>query len=138
MLLLAVAGCSNGDKGKAPQSQAQTGSGAAVPRFQPFTSLTPEQAMALIREKKDLLIVDVRSRQELREGKIKGSVLVPFWNVMKGSHSLPKDRPMLLVCAVGGRSYAAMQILSRQGYTELYNLKGGMSAWKASGMPVVY
>ncbi len=86
----------------------------------------------------DLLIVDVRNPDELKQGKIENSVLVPFWNVKKGEHSLPKDRPILLVCAVGGRSYGAMQILARQGYRELYNLKGGMSAWKKAKLPVVY
>lgn len=120
----------------APQTQVQQNA-ASQPK-EIFASYTPAQAMSLIQQRKDLLIVDVRSPQELNQGKIQNSVLVPFWNVMKGEHSLPKDRPLLLVCAVGGRSYGAMQILARQGYKELYNLKGGMSAWVQEKMPVVY
>ena len=134
---LAVA-CSKGEKsGQAVATPATPTAGQQV-AFSPMSSLTPDQALRLIGITPNLLIVDVRSPQELREGKIANSMLVPFWNIMKGNHSLPKDRPLLLVCAVGGRSYAAMQILSRQGYTRLYNLKGGMNAWKKAGKPVVY
>lgn len=103
-----------------------------------YASITPAETQQLIQQRKDLLIVDVRSPEELKEGKIKDSQLVPFWNIMKGQHQLPRDRPLLLVCAVGGRSYGAMQILSKQGYPEIYNLKGGISAWKNSRLPLVY
>ena len=103
-----------------------------------YTSYTPAQAQSLIDQRKDLLIIDVRTPQELREGKLNNSVLVPFWSVMKGQHQIPKNRPLLVVCAVGGRSYGAMQILARQGYAEIYNLKGGISAWKKANLPLVY
>ena len=132
-----AAACSKGEKSgqAAPAAAPAAGGQVAVT---PMSSLTPDQALRLIGSTPNLLVVDVRSPQELREGKIANSVLVPFWNIMKGNHTLPKDRPLLLVCAVGGRSYAAMQILSRQGYTQIYNLQGGMDAWKKSGKPVVY
>nr|MBF0222554.1 rhodanese-like domain-containing protein [Desulfobulbaceae bacterium] len=103
-----------------------------------YTSITPAETQQLIKQRKDLLIVDVRSPEELKEGKIKDSQLLPFWNIMKGQHQLPRNRPLLLVCAVGGRSYGAMQILSRQGYPEIYNLKGGISDWKNARLPVIY
>lgn len=103
-----------------------------------LNSYTPQEAQQFISQRKDLLIVDVRSPQELREGKLANSTLVPFWNIMKGQHQLPRNRPLLLVCAVGGRSYAAMQILARQGYSELYNLSGGVAAWKKAKLPLVY
>ncbi len=100
--------------------------------------LSPRQVMRLIGEKPDLLIVDVRSPQELKEGKLQNSVLVPFWNIMRGNYNLPKNRTILLYCAVGGRSYAAMQIMTRNGYSKLYNLKGGIAQWKKEGLPVIY
>ena len=87
---------------------------------------------------KDLLVVDVRNAQELREGYIADSSLVPFWKIAKGQTSLPSDRPLLLVCAVGGRSYAVGQFLNRKGYPEVYNLQGGISAWKKAGLPLQY
>jgi rhodanese-related sulfurtransferase len=56
---------------------------------------------------------------------------------MKGTVPLPKDKPILLVCAVGGRSYVAAQVMSRQGFQEVYNLSGGISAWVKAGLPLM-
>ena len=103
-----------------------------------FASYPPAQTMDLIKQRKDLLIIDVRSPDELREGKIENSTLIPFWDIMKGNYTIPQDRPLLLICAVGGRSYAAMQILAQKGYKEIYNLQGGISAWKQANLPLVY
>jgi rhodanese-related sulfurtransferase len=99
-------------------------------------SVSPAQARELIRTRKDLLVVDVRTPGELRTGVIAGSLKVPFWAVMRGQHELPRDKALLLVCAVGGRSYAASQILVRNGYPEVYNLSGGIAAWKKAGFPL--
>lgn len=104
----------------------------------PFRSVAPAEAVKLMESRSDLLIVDVRSPQELREGYIEGSVFVPFWEIAQGKADLPKDRPLLLVCAVGGRSYAIGQALARSGWNEIYNLSGGISAWKRSGYPLRY
>ncbi|NOX26314.1 MAG: rhodanese-like domain-containing protein [Deltaproteobacteria bacterium] len=101
-------------------------------------SYTPQQVVNLIKQKKNLLIVDVRSPKELRAGKLRNSIMVPFWDIIRGKYNIPHNRPVLLVCAVGGRSYAAMQILAKNGYSEVYNMKGGMNEWKREGRPVVH
>lgn len=103
-----------------------------------FASIDPVEANQLIQKRKDLLVLDVRSPEELREGKIAGSKLVPFWEIAKGNYTVPAGQPVLLVCAVGGRSYAVGQYLSKSGYPEVYNLKSGISGWKQSGLPVEY
>lgn len=152
-VLLSV-GCSKGgDEAKlktaAPPASAAAaapvapGQTAALPAPAPsaapiFLTTPPLQTSDLIQKRKDLLLVDVRSPQELREGSIAGSSLIPFWNIMKGEFDLPKDRPILLICAVGGRSYAAGQILAQKGYKEIYNLQGGIDAWKRAGLPLKY
>ena len=119
---------------------ADAGQKAASPTAEStaYTSYTPAQTMELIKQKKDLLIIDVRSPEELREGKIENSTLIPFMDIMKGNYTIPQDRPLLLICAVGGRSYAAMQILAHKGYKEIYNLQGGVAAWKQANLPLVY
>ncbi len=103
-----------------------------------FKSISPVEAQKMMKEQKDLLVVDVRSPQELRSGYIEGSVLIPFWEIAKGKSSLPADKPILLVCAVGGRSYGLGQTLSRNGWPVIYNLSGGISAWKQAGLPLKY
>jgi rhodanese-related sulfurtransferase len=78
--------------------------------------------------------VDVRSPEELSAGSIPGSQLIPFGELARGRMSLPAGQPLLLICAVGGRSYAVGQYFSGKGYREIYNLSGGIRAWKAAGL----
>lgn len=101
-----------------------------------FRSLSPQEAKALIETRKDLALVDVRSPEELREGSISGSRLIPFTELAKGRMTLPAGKPLLLICAVGGRSFAVGRYFSGKGYGEIYNLQGGISAWKAAGLPL--
>lgn len=103
-----------------------------------FKTVTPAEARELISARKELLLIDVRGPQELTEGAIEGSTLVPLWDIVKGRKKLPKNQPILLICAVGGRSLALGQLLNKYGWPEVYNLKGGISAWKEAGFPVIY
>lgn len=101
-----------------------------------FRSLSPQEAKSLIETRNDLVLVDVRSPQELYEGSIPGSQLMPFGELAQGRMTLPTGHPILLICAVGGRSYAVGRYFSGKGYGEIYNLAGGISAWKAAGLPL--
>lgn len=101
-----------------------------------FKTITPLEAKALIETRKDLLLVDVRSPDEFRGGSLPGATLIPFWDFAKGRYDLPKDRPILLICAVGGRSLACGQMLSTKGYREVYNLQGGLDAWLEQRVPL--
>ena len=103
-----------------------------------FKTVTPEEAKNLIESRKDLLIIDVRGQDELSEGYISGSTLMPLWDIIKGSQRPPKDKPILLICAIGGRSLALGQLMSKNGWDEVYNLKGGISAWKEAKLPLKY
>jgi rhodanese-related sulfurtransferase len=49
---------------------------------------------------------------------------------------LPKDRPLLLMCAAGSRSAAATAHLIRNGYTDVINVAGGITEWQRVGLPV--
>jgi rhodanese-related sulfurtransferase len=101
-----------------------------------FKTITPLEAKALIESRKDLLLVDVRSPEEFQGGSLPGATLIPFWDFAKGRYDLPKDKPILLICAVGGRSLACGQLLASKGYQELYNLKGGLEAWMEQRVPL--
>jgi rhodanese-related sulfurtransferase len=137
LLAVLLISCSNSGSSTATKNSNgnQTKTVASAPIHATYT---PKQVLNLIQTKKDLLLIDVRSPQELKEGKLKNSVLIPFWNIMRGQYQIPHDRPIMLYCAVGGRSYGAMQILAKKGYPEVYNMKGGINEWKKEGLPVVY
>jgi rhodanese-related sulfurtransferase len=101
-----------------------------------FQSIAPLEAKMLIETRPDLQLIDCRSPEEFRQGALPGSKLIPFWEFTKGNYNLPKDRPVLLVCAVGGRSLAVGQLLAAKGYREVYNLKGGLDAWVEQRVPL--
>ena len=103
-----------------------------------FKTVTPQEAKKLIENRNDLLLIDVRGQEELSEGYIAGSTLIPLWDIIKGAQRPPKNKPILLICAVGGRSLALGQLMSKNGWNEIYNLKGGISAWKEEKLPLKY
>jgi rhodanese-related sulfurtransferase len=103
-----------------------------------FKTVSPQEAKDLIENRKDLLLIDVRGQDELQEGYIEGSTLMPLWDIIQGTQRPPKNKPVLLICAVGGRSLALGQLMSKNGWNEVYNLKGGISAWKEANLPVKY
>jgi rhodanese-related sulfurtransferase len=129
LLLLAAMAC--GDR--TPSENKEASPSGQTPLFR---SLSPREAKSLIETRKDLVLVDVRSPQELYEGAIPGSRLIPFGELAQGRVTLPTGKPLLLICAVGGRSYAVGRYFSGKGYGEIYNLAGGISAWKAAGLPL--
>lgn len=130
LLLLTAGACSDQTS---PQSKGSSPGSGQTPVFR---SLSPQEAKSLIEARQDLVLVDVRSPQELGEGSIPGSRLMPFGELAQGRMTLPAGHPLLLICAVGGRSYAVGQYFSGNGYGEIYNLAGGISAWKAAGLPL--
>ena len=134
MFILLMAGFSWQHFDGGPQAYAQ-------PRKSPYVALTPHQAKELIETNKDLQLVDVRSEGEYRNGALPGSVLVPYnsWfkaNFMKEMERFDKKKPLLLVCAVGGRSSEAAYNLAGAGFEEVYNLSGGLSAWASQRVPL--
>ena len=108
------------------------------PQHSLFKTVTAQEAQNLIESRKDLILIDVRGQDELGEGYIEGSTLMPLWDIINGTQRPPKNKPILLICAVGGRSLALGKLMSKNGWNEVYNLKGGISAWKESRLPVKY
>lgn len=103
-----------------------------------FQSVSVQTGKMLIDNKKNMVLLDVRTPQEVQQfGTIKGGNLVPFWAIMQNKLNIPTDTPIMVFCAVGGRSYFAGQTLVKNGYREVYNLKGGIDAWKKAGYPLM-
>jgi rhodanese-related sulfurtransferase len=99
------------------------------------------EAKELIETREGLQLVDVRTRQEYSGGALPGSALVTYnsWSpksFLKDMQGFDRKRPVLLVCAVGGRSWAAASLLTRNGFTEIYNLNGGLQAWQQQRVPL--
>ncbi len=78
----------------------------------------------------DVRLLDVRTPAETAHGIIPGAALIPVDQLEDRWKEIPKDRKQLIVyCAGGGRSAAACEFLSHQGYESVLNLEGGFSSW---------
>ena len=82
------------------------------------------------------VLVDVRERNEFALLRVPGSVLLPLSTFSTTYDQLPTDRPLLLLCAVGGRSARATDFLRANGYTDATNIAGGITAWNQAGLGV--
>jgi rhodanese-related sulfurtransferase len=82
------------------------------------------------------LLVDVREDSEFVEVRAPGAFLVPTSQFAARAGELPTDRPLLMICRMGGRSAAAAGYLIRSGRRDVVNVAGGMDAWERAGLPV--
>ena len=81
------------------------------------------------------LIVDVRERDEFAAERAPGVALVPLSEFVARHEELPKDRPLLMLCAAGSRSASATAFLLQRGWSDVRNVTGGMMAWSGAGLP---
>jgi rhodanese-related sulfurtransferase len=82
------------------------------------------------------LTVDVRELDEFTAVRLDDVVLLPMSSFAARFTELPRDRPLLLMCAAGSRSAAATMHLLRSGYPDVVNVAGGIIDWQRSGLPV--
>ncbi len=76
----------------------------------------------------DFQLIDVREDFEYEMSNL-GGELIPLSGIMIESGKINKTKPVIVQCRSGKRSAAAIMQLEPQGFTNLYNLKGGMLAW---------
>ncbi len=136
MVLLAFTSCSAEENRQPPASETAVSSTEAAPGENRFRSISGAEAQELIQQKKDLLVIDVRTPQERSQVRLPDSMFMPVGEVMRGRLAVPKEQPLLVVCAVGGRSYVAGRTLQAMGHREVYNLDGGIEAWRRARLPV--
>lgn len=101
------------------------------PFLTPVKSIDTEQARTYLADKSvdDVTILDVRQPAEYASGHIPGAVLAPLPEITDHMNRIDRKTPILVYCASGGRSRMAAQLLSGQGFGEIYNLSGGFNAW---------
>ncbi|MDP1822341.1 MAG: thioredoxin domain-containing protein [Archangium sp.] len=84
------------------------------------------------------LVLDVRTPGEVARGKLAGASVIDF-SAPKFEQKvslIARDKPVFVYCASGNRSGQAAALMAQLGFTKVYNLSGGIGAWKASGFPV--
>ncbi|MCG8553072.1 MAG: sulfurtransferase [Desulfobacterales bacterium] len=101
--------------------------------FTPAKSMDTDQAKALISKhpNEETIILDVRQPSEYEQSHIPGAVLIPLSELSDRSDELDPDKPILVYCAIGGRSRVAAQMLAGKGFKEVINVSGGIKAWQS-------
>jgi len=82
------------------------------------------------------LILDVRELDEFRQVRVEGSLFIPLSQLGARLTDVPRDRPLLVMCATGSRSTSATGYLLQQGFEDVGNLAGGIDGWQRMGLPV--
>jgi sulfur-carrier protein adenylyltransferase/sulfurtransferase len=85
-------------------------------------------AETLAGRESEVFLLDVREPDEHEEAAIPGSVLIPLGSLQRRMAEVPKDRQVVVYCAIGGRSARATHFLRGHG-VEAVNLHGGIRAW---------
>lgn len=91
-------------------------------------SIDSKYAEQLIKDNKDLVILDVRTYSEFKESRISGAINIPVDELEWELDELEKfkDNKILVYCKVGVRSNIACSYLESEGFKNLYNLLGGI------------
>ncbi|MBK9739826.1 MAG: rhodanese-like domain-containing protein [Actinobacteria bacterium] len=80
-------------------------------------------------------VIDVRTSPEYAGGHITRSAFMPLATVPLRLSELDRHAPVYVVCESGARAFQACQFLDQHGYQAI-NVHGGMTAWRAQGLPV--
>lgn len=121
MVVLTLASCANSSS----QKQAKY-------------SLSPQEFAEKLKSLPEAPIIDVRTPKEFAEGSIEGAKNINWQDAAFAEQiqSLDKNKPVFVYCLVGGRSGEAAALMRQQGFTEVYELEGGMMKWNAARMPI--
>lgn len=100
--------------------------------------LSPMEATRKMNHEKAVML-DVRTVKDYKEGHILNAINIPIDTMTTDNKELVKykDRPVILCCRMGTDSVRASRLLKQQGIEQLYNLKGGLQAWRNANLPLL-
>lgn len=94
---------------------------------------------AMLKEKLDrneITLVDVREEYEWKRGHVEGAKKIYVGHLKEKADRLPHSGPTATICTWGGRGSLGASILKNMGFDSVYNILGGMKAWKSRGYPI--
>lgn len=102
-----------------------------------FPNLSPAMAVKMMNADEDFVVLDVREASETANGKITSAIQIPVGSVVKriGEIDQHKEKPVLVYCRTGARSAIACNHLIKHGFSNVYNLAGGITAWQDDHLP---
>ena len=103
------------------------------------SEVSVEEAHQLIEKKEPVVLLDIREKEEIVLGYIKGTLFLPQAQIDEKVETLVPDKevPLVVYCAGGIRSLAAAKRLREKGYAQVFSMAKGINGWKAAGFEVV-
>jgi len=100
-------------------------------------NITPVQATEMINHD-DAVVIDVRPAADYAKGHIINAINIPASNLQTQMKQMEKykNKKIILSCRSGAQSAVACKQLGKQGYENVYNLKGGILNWQSENLPV--
>jgi rhodanese-related sulfurtransferase len=102
-------------------------------------TVPPQEAAEVIAETPGVVVLDIRTPEELDSGFIGEAINIDFYEPDFAARLdlLPKDEPYVVYCRSGNRSGQAMSLFDELGFTQVTEIDGGIVEWIAQGFPVV-
>lgn len=99
-----------------------------------YRQLKPEEFKQRLSEAREPQIIDVRTDVEYNTAHIPGAIQIDYTkpDFRETVNALDKSRPVYVYCLKGGRSQGACSQMLGEGFTEVYELKGGFEKWRGS------
>lgn len=97
-----------------------------------------KEAVALLKERPEIIVVDVRTSAEYAQGHLEKARNLDFFGggFDMDVAALPKDSAVLLYCRSGRRSAAAAEVFRQAGFKEVLDMTDGLEGWKKAGLPL--
>jgi hydroxyacylglutathione hydrolase len=94
----------------------------------------PVELHQMLQGREGPVVVDVREPWEYQKGHVPGALLIPLGQLSSRLGELDPEKPVAVICQSGSRSQSAAALLGQRGFKTIYNVSGGTSAWKHSGL----
>lgn len=101
-----------------------------------FAAISPQDLIRL--QNQGALVLDIRKPEDHAAGHIAGSRQMDSHELVKASDSLKKykEKPVVIYCYSGSTGASAARVLNGQGFTQVFNLRGGIGGWQSENLPV--
>ena len=93
------------------------------------SEFTPLELLQEMEKRQDMMMLDVREPVEIQICHIENAMHVPMGQIPTKLEELPKNKDLVVFCHMGIRSRQVMNYLKKNGFSRVYNLKGGIDRW---------
>ncbi len=108
-----------------------------VPITAVIPNILPADLWRRLNEEDPPHVIDIREPFEFQQAHLPYAELIPMPKILNNETILPKDHEIVLICRTGRRTRLTTHVLQEQGYENITNMKGGIVAWEAAGLPTV-